>query len=339
MIVLGIETSCDETAVSVVRNGREILSNIILSQTDLHRYFGGVVPELACRRHLEVLDKITKDALRKACTSFKDIGLVAVTYGPGLIGALLVGLCYAKGLAYKLNIPLIGVNHIEAHLYANFMEYKKIKTPCIGLVVSGGHTSLVKILDIGKYKLLGKTLDDAAGEAFDKVSKLLGLGYPGGPVIDKLSKKGSPDAVGFPRAMIRQDNYNFSLSGLKTAVVYYVKGFSQYSKKKRCARRVSVEDLVASFQEAVVDQLLKKTIKAAEDSRCRTVILGGGVARNSRLRQVFEKEMKNYGMELFIPSPVMCTDNAAMIAGLGYIKYRKNGPSPIDLDAHPNLTF
>lgn len=336
MITLGIETSCDETAVSIIKNKREILSNVILSQTNLHKYFGGVVPELACRKHIEVLDKITSDALKQAKISFKDIDLVAVTYGPGLMGALLVGLSYAKSLAYKLNIPIIGVNHIEAHLYANFIEYSGIKTPCIGLVVSGGHTTLIEILNVGKYRILGQTLDDAAGEAFDKVAKLLGLGYPGGPIIDKLSKKGSPKAIKFPRAMVKQENYNFSLSGLKTAVVYYVRGFSQYSKKGK-PNNITTPDIVASFQEAVIDQLIKKTIKAAEETGHKTIILGGGVSRNSRLREVFGKEIKKRGWKLFIPSPLMCTDNAAMIAGLGYIKFKQHGPSPIELDANPNL--
>lgn len=339
MITLGIETSCDETAASVVKNGKEILSNIILSQTDLHKFFGGVVPELACRQHIEVIDKITKEALDHAHVSFKDIDLIAVTYGPGLIGALLIGLSYAKGLAYRLDIPFVGVNHIEAHLYSNFMEHPKLRAPCIGLVVSGGHTTLVEIRSIGKYRVIGHTLDDAAGEAFDKVSKLLGLGYPGGPVIDKLSKEGNPQAIKFPRAMLKHNNYNFSLSGLKTAVVYYVKGFSQYSKKNLKKQKITTQDLVASFQEAVVDQLINKTIKAAEDTGNKTIILGGGVSRNSRLRGAFEEKTKKLGWKLYLPSPVMCTDNAAMIAGLGYIKYKTNGPSPIGLDAHPNLTF
>jgi N6-L-threonylcarbamoyladenine synthase len=336
MITLGIETSCDETAVSIIKNKREILSNIILSQTNLHKYFGGVVPELACRKHLEVLNKLTIDAIEQAKISFKNIDLIAVTFGPGLMGALLVGLSYAKSLAYRLKIPLIGVNHIEAHLYANFLENKNIKTPCIGLVVSGGHTTLLEIKNIGKYKILGQTLDDAAGEAFDKVAKLLKLGYPGGPVIDKLSQKGNSKAVKFPRAMLKQENYNFSLSGLKTAVVYYVKGFSQYSKQMK-NRNIKTPDIVASFQEAVIDQLIKKTVKAMEDTHHKTIILGGGVSRNSRLRESFAEEAKKRNWKLFIPSPLMCTDNAAMIAGLGYTKFKQNGPSSMDLDAVPNL--
>jgi N6-L-threonylcarbamoyladenine synthase len=338
MITLGIETSCDETAVCVLKNEREILSNIILSQTDIHKYFGGVVPELACRKHVEVLDKITLDALSQAKISFDDINLIAVTYGPGLIGALLVGLSYAKALAYRLKIPFIGVNHIEAHLYVNFMENLNIKTPCIGLVVSGGHTTLAEILNIGKYRILGQTLDDAAGEAFDKVAKLLNLGYPGGPIIDKLSKKGNPKAIRFPRAMVKQENYDFSLSGLKTAVVYYVKGFSQYSKKTN-KENISTADITASFQEAAIDQLIKKTIRAMEDTRHKTIILGGGVARNSRLRDAFLEEANKKGWQISIPSGLMCTDNAAMIAGLGYVKYKTLGPSRMDLDANPTLSL
>lgn len=335
MNVLGIETSCDETSASVVRDGKEILSNIILSQIDLHKYFGGVIPELACRKHIEVLQEITSDALKQAHITLKDIDLIAVTAGPGLVGALLVGLSYAKGLSYSLNKPLIGINHIEAHLYANFMEHNDLTTPCIGLIVSGGHTTLVEILEIGKYKVLGQTLDDAAGEAFDKVAKLLGLGYPGGPIIDSLSKEGNPKAVRFPRAMVRENNYNFSFSGLKTAVVYYVKGFSQYRKKIPQKHKVSAKDLSASFQEAVVEQLVKKTIKAVEHTGYKTVTLGGGVSRNSRLRGLFKETADKLGLKLYIPSLIMCTDNAGMIAGLGFIRYRKYGPSPMDLDANP----
>lgn len=339
MNVLGLETSCDETSASVVRDGKEILSNIIFSQTDLHKYFGGVVPELACRKHIEVLQDLTSDALREAKTSLKDIDLIAVTVGPGLVGALLIGLSYAKGLCYSLNKPLIGVNHVEAHLYANFMEYKGIPTPCIGLVVSGGHTTLVEILEIGRYSILGQTLDDAAGEAFDKVAKLLGLGYPGGPVIDSLSREGNPKAVRFPRAMVREKNYNFSFSGLKTAVVYYVKGYSQYRKKASQKQIVSTRDLAASFQEAVVEQIVKKTIRAVEETGYKTIILGGGVSRNTRLRECFTEETKRLGLKLYIPSPLMCTDNAGMIAGLGYIRYKKYGQSPMDIDANPSQSL
>lgn len=335
MITLGIETSCDETSVSVVRDGKKILSNIILSQTDLHKYFGGVIPELACRKHIEVLQDITKDALKQAQITLNDIGLIAVTTGPGLVGALLVGLSYAKGLSYSLNKPLIGINHVEAHLYANFMEYKDISTPCIGLIVSGGHTTLVEILEMGKYRVLGQTLDDAAGEAFDKVAKLLGLGYPGGPIIDNLSKEGNPKAVRFPRAMVREKNYNFSFSGLKTAVVYYVKGYSQYRKIPLQRHKVSTKDLAASFQEAVVEQLVKKTTRAVEDTGYKTIIMGGGVSRNTRLRELFTEEANKLGLKLYIPSPIMCTDNAGMIAGLGFIRYKKYGPSPMDIDADP----
>lgn len=337
MNTLGIETSCDETSISIVKDGKEILSNIILSQTDLHKYFGGIVPELACRKHIEVLHFITADALKEANVTLRNIDLIAVTAGPGLVGALIIGLSYAKGLAYSLKIPLIGVNHIEAHLYANFMEHKDLTAPCIGLIASGGHTTLVNVLDICKYKVLGQTLDDAAGEAFDKVAKLLELGYPGGPVIDKLSKEGNPKAVRFPRALAKQNNYNFSFSGLKTAVVYYVKGYSQFSKKNMKNNTVSTQDLAASFQEAVIDQLVKKTIKAAEDTENKKIILGGGVSRNTRLRQRFMEETKKLGLKLYLPSPIMCTDNAGMIAGLGFMRYKNFGPSPMDIDADPNL--
>ena len=336
MHVLGIETSCDETAVSILKDGKEILSNEIFSQIDLHRDFGGVVPELACRKHIEILPILVKNALEKAKLKAKDLGLIAVTSGPGLVGALLTGLTYAKGLSYALKIPFVAVNHIEAHLYVNFIEHKDLQPPCIGLVVSGGHTTLIDIKKIGSYKILGQTLDDAAGEAFDKIAKLLGLGYPGGPIIDKMSKKGNPKAIPFPRAMIKHDNYDFSFSGLKTAVVYYVKGFSQYKKKNK-EEKVSTEDIVASFQEAVVDQLIKKTIKAVKKTGYTNLILGGGVSRNSRLRQKLQEETDKHSLKLYLPSPVMCTDNAAMIAALGYIKYQEKGPSSYCIDAKAQM--
>ena len=339
---LGIETSCDETSVSVVASGPaagEILSNLVLSQTEIHKYFGGVIPELASRRHLEVLDALTTAALKKARITAKDLGLIAVTSGPGLVGALLIGLSFAKGLAYSLNVPLVAVNHIEGHLYANFMENRHITTPCIGLVVSGGHTILLEVNDIGNYRPLGQTRDDAAGEAFDKVAKLLGLGYPGGPVIDKLSRRGNPAAVKFPRAMRKHHNYDFSLSGLKTAVVYYVQGYGQYRKNNAENNAISTPDLAASFQEAVIDQLAQKTFQAVRDTGRKTIILGGGVTCNHRLRTRFTREAEKNGCQVYLPSPVLCTDNAAMIAGLGYHKFQATGPSPLDIDANPNLSI
>lgn len=339
MFTLGIETSCDETAVAVLENDRKILSNLILSQTDLHSYFGGVIPELACRRHLEVISQLVNNSVQEAGISLDDIQLIAVTAGPGLVGALLLGITYAKSLAYTLNVPLVGVNHIAAHLYSNFMEHPDLSPPCIGLIVSGGHTTLVEIKDINQYHILGETLDDAAGEAFDKVAKLLKLDYPGGPIIDNLAKDGNPATVNFPRAMIKQKNYDFSFSGLKTAVVYYVKGYSQYKDAATPAKSVSLPDLVASFQEAVVDQLINKAIRALKDTKHTKLILGGGVSRNSRLRFKLQEEITKHGWKLYLPSPVMCTDNAAMIAGLGYQRYKTKGPDPLDLDADPHLDW
>jgi len=337
MYTLGIETSCDETAVSVLKDNMPILSQLISSQIGLHKSFGGVIPELASRRHLEVITDLVTEAVKKAGINLKEIGLISVTQGPGLAGALLIGLSYAKALSYSLKVPIIGVNHIEAHLYAGFMEYPESSPPCIGLVISGGHTALIEIYDIGKYTVLGQTLDDAAGEAFDKVGKILGLEYPGGPVIDKLSKYGNPDMVRFPRAMAKHNDCDFSFSGLKTSVVYYVKGLRQYKGNSIQKQPANTADLAASFQEAAVDQIIKKTTKAMNDTGYKILLIGGGVARNSRLRYRFKQEADKKGWKIYIPQPLMCTDNGAMIAGLGYARYKKYGPSPLTLDALPRM--
>ncbi len=326
MNILGIETSCDETSSSVVRNGREILSNIVLSQIDIHKKFGGVVPEIACRHHVEAIIPVIDTALSEANLALDDIDAVAVTQGPGLIGALMVGLSAAKGIAFAKNKPLIGVNHIEAHIYANFMQEENIELPCIALIVSGGHTNLFYVKAIGDYEILGQTKDDAAGESFDKVAKLLGLEYPGGPIIDKISKQGNPKAVDFPRSFMGKDSLDFSFSGLKTAVLYYVR-----DTVSRChGDTVSWEDIAASFQQAVVDVLVHKACLAADKKGVNTILVGGGVSLNSCLRASF-KEKSQY--RVIFPSAKLCMDNAGMIAGLGYEMYKQGKISGLDIDA------
>ena len=327
MNVLGIETSCDETSAAVVENGRRVFSNVVSSQLDLHRRFGGVVPEIASRAHLESIDNIVKAALEDAGKNIDEISGVAVTRGPGLIGALLVGISYAEGLSEARKIPLAGVNHLHAHLYANMMSNQKIKMPFVGLLVSGGHTILCIVEDVGKYNFLGTTVDDAAGEAFDKIAKLLELGYPGGPVIEKAAEKGDPNFVRFPRARVKKSPYFFSFSGLKTAVLYYVK------KTKTLSRHI--EDVAASFQEAVVDSLIEKSLAAADDCKIKRLVVGGGVSCNRRLREKLCSSGKKQGIEVFFPSLELCTDNAAMIAGIGFELLKKGKCGSFNPD--PNL--
>ena len=337
MKILGIETSCDETAASVVENATVVLSNVVRSQIHLHKKYGGVVPEIASRDHLKHINRIVEEAL--AAASLKKgthIDGVAVTRGPGLIGSLLVGVTFAKGYAYSHNIPVCGVNHIESHLYSVFLNNKGAcpQYPYLGPVVSGGHSSLFKVTSRGKHTLVGSTRDDAAGEAFDKVAKILGLGYPGGPVIDKLAKNGNPKAINFPRGMAKQDTLDFSFSGLKTAVLYYKKGFGKYAYNRD---DISLADLVASFQEAVVDALLQKTFSAAHTYRLGSIVVGGGVSLNSRLREKFMAKAKTTGIEVFFPHPSFCADNAAMIAGLGYFALSKSQRKDYTFDADPTL--
>ena len=332
MLILGIESSCDETSIALVRDGKEILANLVLSQLDVHGEFGGVVPELACRRHLEIINPLLKQALQEAALEWKDIDAVAVTHGPGLVGAVLIGVAAAKALAFSLDIPLIGVNHLEAHIYANYLEKGELPVPSVSLLVSGGHTSLILIKEPGKYEIIGETRDDAAGEAYDKVARMLNLGYPGGPIIDKLAKEGDKKAVVFPRAMMeRKDNFDFSFSGLKTSVVYYLK--SEEGKKAAKA------DIAAGFQEAVVDVLVTKTIRAAKKYDVKHILLAGGVARNSRLREEFRKRARSRKLSFYIPSPILCTDNAAMVATAGYFLYKRGELSDLTLDAVPNLAL
>ncbi|NQT29175.1 MAG: tRNA (adenosine(37)-N6)-threonylcarbamoyltransferase complex transferase subunit TsaD [Candidatus Saganbacteria bacterium] len=339
MKILAIETSCDEAAASVVANGEEILSNIVATQVEFHKKYGGIVPEIASRKHIEVINPIIAEALEKANIGFKDLDAVAVTYGPGLVGSLIVGLCAAKAIAYSLSIPLIGINHLEAHIYANFLNSKSQvpNFPFICLLVSGGHTMLILVKDHGEYEVIGRTRDDAAGEAFDKVARFLKLGYPGGPIIDKLAKEGNPDAIKFTRPMLArrssksggglEQGYDFSFSGIKTAVINYV------TRDAGC----TTKDIVASFQQAVVDVLVTKAIRAAKEYKCKTIALGGGVAANSRLREELKERGQKQGQEVVIPPHSLCTDNAAMVGCAAYYKLRNNQTSNFDLQAVASL--
>ena len=325
-LVLGIETSCDETAAAVVAHGREVRSSVVSSQIDLHAEFGGVVPEIASRSHVELLTPVVADALVEAGVEGSDVAAVAATVGPGLVGALLVGVSAAKALSLAWEVPFVGVNHLEAHLYAALLEEPELELPLVFLLVSGGHTLLVSMEDHGRYRTLGSTLDDAAGEAFDKVARYLGLGYPGGPIIDKLAQRGDPAAIAFPRAM-PGDNLDFSFSGLKTAVVNHVRQHPD----------VAAEDVAASFQEAVVDVLVAKARRAADEVGAKGMALGGGVAANSRLREAFLGAAEEDGRPGYVPSRAMCTDNAAMVASCGWFRWQAEGASPLDVGADPGL--
>ena len=330
MRVLGIETSCDETAVAVVED-LKILSNVLSSQHDIHDRFGGVVPELASRAHLERLNPLMDAALAEAGTRWGEIDAVAVTRGPGLVGALLVGLASAKAVALALGVPMIAVNHLEGHIYASFLEHGPPEPPYVVLLVSGGHTMLVHMPEEHRYEILGQTLDDAAGEAFDKVARFLGLGYPGGPELDRLSRDGDPDAVRFPRAMANSGDLDFSLSGLKTAVIRHVKA------EREAGKETPIPDLAASFQEAVVDVQVQKTMSAAESTGVKTVLLGGGVVANFRLRERIAAEAQSAGTRVIYPSPELCTDNAAMIAAAGQSRLARGERSAYDVAAEPGL--
>ena len=330
-IILGIETSCDETSTAVVRGGDEVLSLIICSQTDLHGRYGGVVPELASRAHLEALLPAVEESMRSAGVGYGDLDGVAVTRGPGLIGALLVGLTAAKAISFTLDIPLLAVNHLEAHIYANFLCHPDLAPPLVAFVVSGGHTLLVHMPSHRTYRVLGETLDDAAGEAYDKVARYLGLGYPGGPEIDRLARQGDPDAVAFPRAMMRDGTYNFSLSGLKTAVINHVR------KARERGEVFRVEDIAASFQAAVVEVQVVKITRAARETGADRVVLAGGVAANRWLRKELEEALEGESIRLYYPSLELCADNAAMIASLGWRLLAGGEVSPLDVDAAATL--
>ncbi|MEO9223590.1 MAG: tRNA (adenosine(37)-N6)-threonylcarbamoyltransferase complex transferase subunit TsaD [Acidimicrobiales bacterium] len=323
--ILGIETSCDETAAGVVAGAKHVLSSVVSSQVDLHAVYGGVVPEIASRAHVELLTPVVAQALIEAGVEGPELDGIAATYGPGLVGALLVGVSAAKALALVWDVPFIAVNHLEAHLYATLLDEPELELPLVVLLVSGGHTMLVAMHGHGEYQLLGQTMDDAAGEAFDKVARYLGLGYPGGPAVDQIARKGDPDAVAFPRAV--PEGLDFSFSGLKTAVINYVRRHPD----------VATADIAASFQEAVVDVLVSKARRAAQEIGARGMCLGGGVAANSRLRAVFAAAGDEDGIPTLVPSPAMCTDNAAMVAAAGWWRLRSDGPSPLDTGADPNL--
>lgn len=331
IVILGIESSCDETAASVVRNGREVLSNVISSQIALHTLYGGVVPEIASRKHIEKINVVIEEALAEAHMTLDDIDAIGVTYGPGLVGALLVGASEAKAIAYAKNLPLIGVHHIEGHISANYIENKDLEPPFACLVVSGGHTHLVIVKDYGKYEIVGRTRDDAAGEAFDKVARAIGLGYPGGPKIDKVSKEGNPNAIAFPRAKVADSAYDFSFSGLKSAVLNYLNG----CKMKNIP--IVQADVAASFQKAVVDVLVEHAMHAMEEYGFKKFAIAGGVASNSALRSAMEEACKKRGVAFYHPSPILCTDNAAMIGAAAYYEYLAGTRSGWDLNAVPNL--
>jgi N6-L-threonylcarbamoyladenine synthase len=334
MLILGIETSCDETAAAVLRDAT-VLSNIVSSQVKLHEKYGGVVPELASREHLKNLMPVIEEALSAASVTLRDLDLVAVTSTPGLIGALLVGVSVAKAMAYGLGIPFIGVHHGEGHILAAHLEYPDIDYPYIALLASGGHTALYHVREFGKYTLLGQTRDDAAGEAFDKVAKLLDLPYPGGPVIDRLAQKGNPRAIAFPRG--QRDGYDFSFSGLKTAVRNHVALFR--SKDKGLDPSLNISDVAASFQAAVVDTLVEKTVKAAIEQGVSKVIVAGGVAANSLLRSEMERSCKEAGIALYLPGMGLCVDNAAMIALTGYLHFQRGERSDLDLNPRASMAL
>ena len=329
--ILAIESSCDETAAAVVRNGRTVLSNIISSQIDLHKLYGGVVPEIASRKHIEKINQVIEEALCEAECSLDDIDAIGVTYGPGLVGALLVGVAEAKAIAYARNLPLIGVHHIEGHISANYIENKELEPPFLCLVVSGGHTHLVCVEGYGKYRILGKTKDDAAGEAFDKVARAIDLGYPGGPKIDKLAKEGNPDAIDFPRAHVGDSVYDFSFSGVKSAVLNYINGCKMKQAEYNRA------DIAASFQKAVTDVLVDHAMAGVENYGLKKLAIAGGVASNSALRAAMRKACEERGIEFYYPSPILCTDNADMIGAAAFYDYQNGIRSGWDLNAVPNL--
>lgn len=332
-LILGIESSCDETAASVVKNGTEILSNVINTQIEIHKIYGGVVPEIASRKHIESIDAVVNEALKSAGVGFSDIDAIAVTYGPGLVGALLVGVSFAKGLSYALKKPLVPVHHIRGHIMANFLAHKELKPPFVSLVASGGHSHIVLVKDYTDFEILGRTRDDAAGEAFDKIARVIGLGYPGGPLIDKLAKEGNKDAFKFPRVRIDKNSLDFSFSGVKTAVINTLHKMDQQGVEYERA------DVAASFQDAVTDVLCEHTIEAARKTESKTIALAGGVASNSQLREKMKLQAEKEGIDVLYPPPVLCTDNAAMIACAGFYGFLKEEFADLDLNAVASLSL
>lgn len=330
-LILGIESSCDETSASVIKNGRYILSNVISSQIDLHKKYGGVVPEIASRKHVELIIPVINQALEEAGVTLNDIDAIGVTYGPGLVGALLVGLTAAKAIAFTTGKPLVGVHHIEGHIAANYLQYPELEPPFVCLVASGGHSHIVLVESYDKFEILGQTRDDAAGEAFDKISRAIGLGYPGGPLIDKYAAQGNSKAVKFPRVQFEDGSLDFSFSGLKTAVLNHL------NRLEQTGEQVNIPDVAASFQQAVVDVLVKNTIRAAKQKGMNKIALAGGVAANSQLRSEMKSQAKKQGIEVLYPDLILCTDNAAMIGCAAYFEYKNGKRSGMDLNAIPGL--
>ena len=330
-LTLAIESSCDETSVAVMADGRQVMSNIISSQIDIHTAFGGVVPEIASRHHLQNMNTVVDQALNEAGVTLDDIDLIGVTYGPGLVGALLMGVATAKAISFAKNIPLVGVNHMHGHISANFIEHKELEPPFMSLIVSGGHTNIVEMSDYGVCRVLGGTRDDAVGEAYDKVARVIGLGYPGGPKIDRVAKEGNPDAIQFKRVYLEKGSKDFSFSGLKTAVLNYL------NTERQAGREISVPDVAASFQAAVIEVIVHKTMEAVTEMKQDKLVLAGGVAANSRLREELTRACEEKGVKLYVPSPVLCTDNAAMIGCAAYYEYLAGTRHGLDLNAVPNL--
>ncbi|MGN8713316.1 tRNA (adenosine(37)-N6)-threonylcarbamoyltransferase complex transferase subunit TsaD [Hornefia butyriciproducens] len=330
-ITLGIETSCDETSIAVTAEGREVLSDIISSQIAVHTKFGGVVPEIASRHHLQNINGVLDQALSEAGVSLADVDLIGVTNGPGLIGAVVIGVATAKALSLAAGIPLVGVNHMHGHVSASYLQYPELEPPFLALIVSGGHTNIVEVTDYNRCTVLGGTRDDAVGEAYDKVARVVGLGYPGGPKVDRAAKDGDPDAIRFKRVYLENGSLDFSFSGLKTQVLNYI------NRERMAGREVNVADLSASFQQAMLDVLVDKTMLAAEQIRADRLVTAGGVAANSRLRKMLAEACGARGIRLYMPEPVLCTDNGAMIAAAAYYKYRMQGPDDLSLDAYANL--
>lgn len=331
VLILAIETSCDETAAAIVKNGKYILSNIIASQIDVHKQYGGVVPEIASRKHIEAIDYVIDEALKKATCTLNDIDAIAVTYGPGLVGALLVGVAEAKALAFACNKPLIGVHHIEGHISANYIENINFEPPFICLIVSGGHSHIVYVSDYNKYEIMGSTRDDAVGEAYDKISRAIGYGYPGGPIVDKLAQNGNPQAINFPRVYLENNTYDFSFSGLKSSVLNYI------NKCKMMGGKILAEDIAASFQAAIVEVLVNKTIRAAKEKKINKIAMAGGVASNTTLRKAMKDACTKENISLNYPAPILCTDNAAMIGAAAYYEYINGISYDLELNAVPNL--